>query len=1053
MITITAEELDSSSAEEIGARVLQEMTAGNLYSDDPMGDTSTSKGLKVRFKSFKTNFLEFFDKLLRDSSETDELFDGADLGTERSDGKTFRSHSVASTSSLFDGLSDLVALFSGVRARTIRAAATAAGLQLVSSLVHIAKVKAETRDMKQRQLDAEERKKRPNAAILKTLKEALVLTQARIHSVESMIKGSFNKIFTHRFRDIDPSIRTACMHAIGHWMREHPLFFLSDYYLKYLGWSLNDKDPRVRHAVLSALHELYAASTENLALMDTFNARFISRIREMIHDVDPCAAAEAIKTLSVLHEAGVLPREDVEPVISLLLDAHAQIRSAAAAVIPSLIKHDCSHTGNHVKEKVSRNEPVSSSAEDERSRNTLISIIHIIKGLQSSRARTASAVDALWDVYGETLSNWNLIFAMLISEEQNSERVAAQAPILSEQAAGLTNLLSCAVRRSQGEILIRTDSYGSNGIGVQRPPNKAQRDAHEHARESFTQSAMEFLPSVLQRWRADEAVIGPLIETAQHLKLEHYSLKHKEPEFERLMKLISEIFRQHTSRCVMDACTGVLYHATTEGNESLKDIGKRTIDTLFLDIGKNLHDSTHALRSEWSRMKSKGKHPTVTFGEEDVNQFQVRVELVRLNALVSMLPPSPNTSQRVGNMYDDLIQIIVDAGNGVASLEVRSISLAIRAASLVLVHHLFDLLDKSKISQADVNEHIASRDTFMSSVVALVKVAVEMYPHSRILPKAALSAVANLIVYCQQPRVLDALNTDRGTTQSACLERLDLRPDETTFRAVWDTCNHLLDMPEESPDENLHMDDEGTGDEEVARIAYALAICDVAVTNHRFVAAELFANRGHSGQWTDASIAALLADLRQLGPQTTGSTITTSLVSAFEEVMTGDVDNSLALEEAFGELASRLAGMFAIGSQRDRAVVRSVIEESLKFVLPTSSLVKPTRLPFLLLGLAAFIPKLAASDAKTLMEPLSTILAGIDEEDESFAPLLEFVSRVNARARGAPGFAGKGSEKDGVVQKKRKEDMRELESKEVEEIGGILDEETPVEVFGGRRRR
>ena len=114
---------------------------------------------------------------------------------------------------------------------------------------------------------------------------------------------------------------------------------------------------------------------------------------------------------------------------------------------------------------------------------------------------------------------------------------------------------------------------------------------------------------------------------------------------------------------------------------------------------------------------------------------------------------------------------------------------------------------------------------------------------------------------------------------------------------------------------------------------------------------------------------------------------------------------------------------------------------------------KPTRLPFLLLGLAAFIPKLAASDAKTLMEPLSTILAGIDEEDESFAPLLEFVSRVNARARGAPGFAGKGSEKDGVVQKKRKEDMRELESKEVEEIGGILDEETPVEVFGGRRRR
>ena len=30
-----------------------------------------------------------------------------------------------------------------------------------------------------------------------------------------MIKDSFNKIFTHRFRDIDPAIRTTCMRSIG----------------------------------------------------------------------------------------------------------------------------------------------------------------------------------------------------------------------------------------------------------------------------------------------------------------------------------------------------------------------------------------------------------------------------------------------------------------------------------------------------------------------------------------------------------------------------------------------------------------------------------------------------------------------------------------------------------------------------------------------------------------------------------------------------------------------------------------------------------------------
>jgi vesicle coat complex subunit len=148
-------------------------------------------------------------------------------------------------------------------------------------------------------------------------------------------------------------------------MRDHPLFFLSDFYLKYLGWSLNDKDPRVRLAVLAALRELYSASSENLALMDTFNARFILRVREMVNDVDAGVAAEAIGTLSVLHETGVLPREDMEPVLSLLLDGDEQIRHAAAAVIPSLITPD--------------DDEAADKSDEDSSRATLLSVVHIIR--------------------------------------------------------------------------------------------------------------------------------------------------------------------------------------------------------------------------------------------------------------------------------------------------------------------------------------------------------------------------------------------------------------------------------------------------------------------------------------------------------------------------------------------------------------------------------------------------------------------------------------------------------------------------------------------------
>ena len=45
----------------------------------------------------------------------------------------------------------------------------------------------------------------------------------------------------HRYRDVDPEIRMACIRAIGSWIVSYPSLFLQDLYLKYIGWTLNDK--------------------------------------------------------------------------------------------------------------------------------------------------------------------------------------------------------------------------------------------------------------------------------------------------------------------------------------------------------------------------------------------------------------------------------------------------------------------------------------------------------------------------------------------------------------------------------------------------------------------------------------------------------------------------------------------------------------------------------------------------------------------------------------------------------------------------------------------
>lgn len=45
----------------------------------------------------------------------------------------------------------------------------------------------------------------------------------------------------HRYRDVDAEIRMLCIRSLGTWIASYPALFLQDLYLKYLGWTLNDK--------------------------------------------------------------------------------------------------------------------------------------------------------------------------------------------------------------------------------------------------------------------------------------------------------------------------------------------------------------------------------------------------------------------------------------------------------------------------------------------------------------------------------------------------------------------------------------------------------------------------------------------------------------------------------------------------------------------------------------------------------------------------------------------------------------------------------------------
>jgi len=77
----------------------------------------------------------------------------------------------------------------------------------------------------------------------------------------------------HRYRDVDPEIRMSCIKSLGIWVVSYPSLFLQDIYLKYLGWTLNDK---VRNILV---HSFFTSLEILLSLtMKTYNLYFVHSI-------------------------------------------------------------------------------------------------------------------------------------------------------------------------------------------------------------------------------------------------------------------------------------------------------------------------------------------------------------------------------------------------------------------------------------------------------------------------------------------------------------------------------------------------------------------------------------------------------------------------------------------------------------------------------------------------------------------------------------------------------------------------------------------------------
>uniref|UniRef100_A0A8C4F0K0 Cohesin subunit SA n=1 Tax=Dicentrarchus labrax TaxID=13489 RepID=A0A8C4F0K0_DICLA len=471
-----------------------------------------------QWKKFKSSFCEFISVLVR-QCQYSIIYDEYMMDT---------------VISLLTGLSDS-------QVRAFRHTSTLAAMKLMTALVNVALNLSINMDNTQRQYEAERNKmvaKRANDRLELLLQKRKEL-QENQDEIENMMNAIFKGVFVHRYRDSIAEIRAICIEEIGVWMKLYSDAFLNDSYLKYVGWTMHDKQGEVRLKCLTALQGLYYNRELN-ARLELFTSRFKDRIVSMTLDKEYDVAVQAIKLLTlVLNTDEVLTPEDCESVYHLVYSAHRPVAIAAGEFL--------------FKKLFSQREPEEEGAPKRRGRqgpNANLIKTTVFFFLESElHEHAAYLVDSLWECGAELLKDWECMISLLLDDPLPGEEA-----LTDRQETALIEIMLCTVRQA-------AECHPPVGRGTgKRVMTAKEKKTQLDDRTRMTELFAVALPPLLAKYAVDAEKVTNLLQLPQFFDLEIYTTGRLEKHLESLLRQIREIVEKHTDTEVLEACSKT-YHA------------------------------------------------------------------------------------------------------------------------------------------------------------------------------------------------------------------------------------------------------------------------------------------------------------------------------------------------------------------------------------------------------------------------------------------------------------------------------------------------------------
>ncbi|XP_071428791.1 cohesin subunit SA-3-like [Pithys albifrons albifrons] len=475
----------------------------------------------------------------------------------------------------------------------------------------------------QRQLEQERGRDlgRRSTEKLETLLEKHRELLEQQQELEAMMNVLFKGVFVHRYRDVVPDIRAICMEELGMWIRTCPESFLTDSYLKYIGWTLHDKHWEVRLCCVRALQGLYG-DPQSAPRLELFTDRFRPRLVAMVQDKEPQVAVEVVKLLTLMAQnvEEFLSEEDCQGVYPAVFVASRALGSAAGTFLFHRLLDPQKH-GNGVRDN-----------------QTFFRLLLTFFLESHIHEHAAYLVDSLWDCAGERLRDWDTATGLLL-----------ETGLQDRQEKALVEVLTCsALQCARGQPPV--------GRATSRKVSSRERKEQEEEKSRLSRSFIPVLPQLLEKFSADAHPVASLLTVLRHLELGLLCSARMERVLCQVLCQVREVFGKHSEQGVLDAASRALY-ALCDPELPLHARGDVTRGLL----GDSLADRCHLQVTELLQ--------AVAPDEEDI--YGLAVTLRRISALFN----SHNlTAWQLFDPCSQLLQHALDTGEVPAQVTAPALS-------------------------------------------------------------------------------------------------------------------------------------------------------------------------------------------------------------------------------------------------------------------------------------------------------------------------------------------------------------------------------------------